>query len=412
MEKMKIDKLSAFGIYFFAAVAPFSNAGMEIGIGFLFLIWIFKIVLERKVLFHFDIITKFILAYFLVMVVSGLFSERPVRSALMIKEEWIVLVYFAIVNLLPSRKVFHRALTVLAVSCSLVGLYAVWQHFYGIDLIRLVEFPNYGGYFRSGGCFGFCLTFGGFYIIAYIVSLGCFLGAREMKDKILYLSSSIIIFLAVIASYTRSSWLGAAAGSVLFAVAHNWKTGLKYIAVFLLFWAGIYLFHPTLFTEYGVTSITDPNYSEGSQMRMDLWKKGFEMWKDNPVLGLGQGNFSYFHEKYNFEEHIFGFAHLHNEYLNVAVQTGILGLLAFLGIWIFYIFSCLKFWVKEKEIDFKTASAVLGCAGAISGILAAGMFQCFYTDIEVGMFWWFIAGLSSGVIALGQKDAPEDQMTL
>ena len=394
------DKLSAWGIYIFAAAAPFSNAGMEIIIACIAVLWLLRMVIERKILFRWNYLTVFILLYLVVMIVSGILSARPVQSALSVKEEWIILLYFAIINTMPSRKVFLNALKVLAVSCSIVGIYAVWQHFYGYDLKHGSMLLEHSGYFRSAGFFGLCLTFGGFYVIAYNSALGSFFGALSLRDRLVFGIPAVILFFAVIASYTRSSWMGAAAGSILLAFVHRWKTGVIYLVIFLLVWLGIYIFHPSLFTSYGVTSIVDTDYSKGSQVRIELWKKGLEMWKDYPVLGLGPGNFTYYHDAYNFPADIYDYPHPHNEILNVAVQMGTLGVIAFLGMWVVFIVECFRFWRRERNHSPQIAASVLGCAGAVAGILTAGMFQCFYTDIEVGMLWWFIAGLASAVILI------------
>lgn len=407
------DKLSTWGIYAFAVVAPFSNAGMEIVIGCMVLVWLLRMVVEKQILFRWNYLNVFILLYLLVMIVSGIFSARPLQSALGVKEEWIILLYFAIINTMLSRKVFLNTLKVLAVSCSIVGIYAIGQHFYGYDLKPDSILREYSGYSRSDGFFGLCLTFGGFYVIAYTSILGSFIGTSALRDRLLFGIPAAILFFAVIASYTRSSWIGATVGSILMAFVHHWKTGVIYLVIFLLVWLGIYIFHPGLINNYGVASIVDPDYSKGSQVRVDLLKKGLEMWKDNPVLGLGPGNFSYneidtvtglrvfySHDAYNFPEHIYGYSHLHNEILNVAVQMGILGVIAFLGMWVVFIRGCFRFWKRERERDPHAAASVLGCAGAVAGILAGGMFQCFYTDIEVGMLWWFIVGLASAVVLL------------
>ena len=43
------NKLSSWGIYLFAAVAPFSNAAMEILIGCLTIIWFARMFFEKNV---------------------------------------------------------------------------------------------------------------------------------------------------------------------------------------------------------------------------------------------------------------------------------------------------------------------------------------------------------------------------
>jgi len=137
------NKLSSWGIYLFAAVAPFSNAAMEILIGCLTIIWFARMLFEKRILFKWTYTTIFIVVYLTVMFVSGLLSIRPVQSALMIQWEWIVLLYFVILNTMPSRKIFLNSVKILAVSCSIVSIYAIWQHFTGLDVIRQINLPGY-----------------------------------------------------------------------------------------------------------------------------------------------------------------------------------------------------------------------------------------------------------------------------
>jgi len=389
------EKLFTGGMYVFAAVAPFSNAGMEMVTGYLTVVWIVRMIAGRRVMFRMNYLNVFLFLYLALMVVSGALSVHPLRSALMVREEWIVLLYFAVLNNMPSRRVFLQTLRILAVSCAVVGVYAVWQHFSGYDIKSGYTVLEHSGYFRSAGFFGLCLTFGGFFIIAYITILGSFFGSASLRDRLLFGSSAVILFFAIIASYTRSSWIGAAFGSVILAFVYRWKTGFVYVFVFLLAWTGIYFLHPSLFSSYGVASIADPGYSEGSRGRMTVWGRGWEMWQDNPVLGIGVGNIKDYKEQYNWPEIILGYGHMHNEILNIAVQMGILGVLAFAGMWWAFFAGCCRFWKRARLKDPQTAAAVLGSAGAIAGILAAGFFQCHYTDIEVGMIWWFIVGMAS-----------------
>ena len=411
MKYPDLNTYAVFGIYGFAAAAPFSNAAMETAIVYLAVVWIAALIADIKVggglyrrRFRWNWITVGIAAYIAVQIAAGALSERPLYSMLRVKEEWIILLYCALVGLLVSRRIFLRALYILAVSCSISGVYAVIQHFTGINLFRDLPLTEYGGYFRSGGFFGFCLTFGGFILIVFTVMLGSFYGSVKFRDKALFGMASAATYAAAVASYARSSWTGAIAGSVILSFIYHWKTGLKYAAVLLLFWIGIYLFHPTLITEHGVTSMTDPEYSEGSKIRIELWQKGMALFKDHLVLGVGPGNFQYFLKRYGASERTASLTHPHNDVLNAAVQTGILGAAAFLWIWLAFIWKCCAFWRQEKNRDSLTAGAVLGCGGAIVGILAAGMFQCYYTDIEVGMIWWYITGLAAAVISLPSKE--------
>ncbi len=77
-----------------------------------------------------------------------------------------------------------------------------------------------------------------------------------------------------------------------------------------------------------------------TNVRMAVWRCGFEIWKAKPLLGTGLGDRKQvIKEKY--EEKKFWFAlktekNLHNQYLDVLVSMGPIGLLLFVGAFVLY----------------------------------------------------------------------------
>ena len=84
--------------------------------------------------------------------------------------------------------------------------------------------------------------------------------------------------------------------------------------------------------------------------------------------------------------------HPHNDYLNVAVNTGLLGLLAYLSIWAVFLYSTVRSVLKGAGSRL-ARSVQMGGAVAIVAFLFAGLLQCYYTDAEVNMLMMFILGL-------------------
>jgi hypothetical protein len=68
-----------------------------------------------------------------------------------------------------------------------------------------------------------------------------------------------------------------------------------------------------------------------------------------------------------------------------------LGLLAYLWIWIAFFHSTLKSLLRKDEKDFSRSAQAAGVA-AIVGFLIASLLQCYYTDAEVSMLIMFILG--------------------
>ncbi|NIV03805.1 MAG: hypothetical protein GWN59_04050 [Calditrichae bacterium] len=112
----------------------------------------------------------------------------------------------------------------------------------------------------------------------------------------------------------------------------------------------------------------------------------------NPLWGIGPGLFDQVFEIYKVPGFYDAFGHSHNDFLNMAVNSGILGLLAWLGVWGSWFYFVLKAFRQNQLFKFESR-LMLGCILSISGILVAALFQCYFTDLENNIAWWFIAAL-------------------
>jgi O-antigen ligase len=83
---------------------------------------------------------------------------------------------------------------------------------------------------------------------------------------------------------------------------------------------------------------------------------------------------------------------MHNNLIQVAVDTGILGMTAWLGIW-FCFLRCLyhKAITLEKNADERWV--IFGSAAAVLAFLAGGFFETNFYDSEVAMLLYFIMAL-------------------
>jgi O-antigen ligase len=117
------------------------------------------------------------------------------------------------------------------------------------------------------------------------------------------------------------------------------------IAVFLIIlWAEGYL--PASVTER-VTSATEELFILGDVRDVDItndnyaiverlahWQAALNMTEHNPFFGVGFGNYEVAYEQYrllNWQEPL---GHAHNYYLNVLAETGIIGLIGYIAVFV------------------------------------------------------------------------------
>ena len=87
-----------------------------------------------------------------------------------------------------------------------------------------------------------------------------------------------------------------------------------------------------------------------SQKRLGYYKFAIKSILNNPFLGIGLGNWKIYSiksESQVYDDYQIPF-HVHNDYLEVATETGIIGMLLFFGIYIYIFLGYIKFFRRPK----------------------------------------------------------------
>jgi O-antigen ligase len=174
---------------------------------------------------------------------------------------------------------------------------------------------------------------------------------------------------ALILSKSRGAWVAypfAMAGTVFLTYGKSIIRKNVFVKILGLAFLGIALI--VSFSPFIIERFLGKDY-QAMAVRMPLNKAALSIISQFPVFGVGLNNFSEVFKTYDVTGHamIFrGYKHVvHNIYLLVATETGIVGLMAFLGIFAVPLFRAIK--VFKYSGDEKSRGIV---AGAIMGICA------------------------------------------
>ncbi|MDP2921542.1 MAG: tetratricopeptide repeat protein [Candidatus Omnitrophota bacterium] len=123
-------------------------------------------------------------------------------------------------------------------------------------------------------------------------------------------------------------------------------------------------------------------------MRVNVWAGSLNIIKSHPALGVGIGNFEYAYPLYRAEKEKevtpkgIKYTKAHNEFLQVWSEMGIFGLLAFLGIIFFILFS------STRESVF-----IIGIRAALIALLTQALFNPMLTVPTSGFLFWSLCGI-------------------
>ena len=155
-----------------------------------------------------------------------------------------------------------------------------------------------------------------------------------------------ILGVALLASWSRGGWLGAAAGvmaMLYFLPRRRWLGALLVLVLLLAGWGalgsglvpesivGRLTGFDVQFQDARGVDITPANYAVLE--RMAHWQAALNMANAHPWLGVGLGNYEAAYADYALINWPYALGHAHNTYLNILAETGILGLVAYLGFW-------------------------------------------------------------------------------
>lgn len=181
-------------------------------------------------------------------------------------------------------------------------------------------------------------------------ALGMFLA--EKKQRGFWLAAFIVLLVADLLTFSRGAYLGLLAGAVTFVIFSWGKIHKQYklFGFFLSTACLILLIWPNPISERFFSSF---DLSEGSNSgRMEMWQKAAEGIMENPILGVGIGNFPLFVKPTaTYREPIYA----HNTYLDIAVETGIINTLlwiSLLGVAFLEFYKKSRLFGQGKDIIF------------------------------------------------------------
>jgi O-antigen ligase len=192
------------------------------------------------------------------------------------------------------------------------------------------------------------------------------------ERKWIYLVTGLIVSTALLLTFTRSVWFGwiFAMGVLLLLTRWRW----------LLWAAALLLFFVTFMPDalFGRLWSTFDLKQSSNLDRIRMFEAGTEIIKDYPLLGVGPANVKEIYPLYKkHDAPRFRPPHLHNNFIQLWAERGILGLLAYALVLALFLRHCAKAWHGPGRKWAEVGVAV------VAGLTYAGLFEFNWGDTEV-----------------------------
>lgn len=383
----------AMGFFTWAFFAPWGVTGAEIGIA----ISLFGAILD--IFFNRDVLKPKLswipVFLFLLWALRSSVSGEPVKLA-NYQSMWIFFMFFVSSAYFDGKISSKSVLTLFLLSLSVCAIYTIVQHYTGLDLMhhakgtKMLKQIGNGGY-QVIGTYSHHLTLANVMLLGSVLAFGRAL-EKVRRARLFWLISGLLMTCATLFTFAHGPLAGFLAGIFVLAVLVAPRRALPVLA-------GVGALSILLLaTSSNFRFFIFQKWSEHVHVeRLYLWKASLQLIRENPLFGVGAGNFRAQVTPLLKHAHIYltSRAHAHNSFLQYAVEFGLVG--AGLIIWFF---GLLLVRGTKKIIELKTNEnrgylELAGYVAAISGLLVSGLTQHVLGDSEVAIICWLLCGIIS-----------------
>ena len=260
-------------------------------------------------------------------------------------------------------------------------------------LAQLVAHPHRDLLHRISGFMSQWMTYSGLLMLV-LVLLSAYGLCAGLRRHLWIIPLGILVVLALIFSQTRNAWMGAIAGIILLFALRRPRAIAILLAAILVF----YSLAPGAIRQRLRSGLdpADPN----TRNRIEIFQTALRLIRDNPWLGVGPKNVKYQALRYrgHNEYPAWMYQHMHNNFLQIAAETGIPGLLLWLWFMIRLAWDALRCYryasgrsfSGEEGLRTEALTASSAALAAWVALLVAGMLEYNFGDSEVLTLFLFI----------------------
>jgi len=332
---------------------------------------------RRKRLPLFAFMAAWVMAIFLSNLIHGDVGSGYENAVIYAKRCTVCLLFWAV---LSSTRRIRGLILVLVPLAGLLGLQGIYQVAHGVGWAGQ---PLYwAGRICWVGLWDGANVLSLLFVATLPFVFEILMGKWNLLAKILAGVSGALILNGMILAASRGGWLALGVIVLLYFRQRVGKWGLIAGAVCILALVAV---GPSRLTQNAAEDSDDSS----SRHRVDLWSEGLEMFKYNPVLGVGKGQFVGYT----------GTQVAHNAFIENLGETGLFGVFPWVGL-IYLSFKSLRIVMRNStELSPQVNGMTQAAFVSLVGYLSASMF--INTDFDL---LYMFMGLCAAVLAVARRE--------
>jgi O-antigen ligase len=297
------------------------------------------------------------------------------------------LLYILVANHIHSKKQIKFFLNSFLITCALVSLYGIMQIPSGVRVSAPFE-----------GEVGEPNTLGGYLIFLFCIAFGIFLQDFSKRTKWALAGLAVLIFIPFLFTLSRASYLAIIFSYLVLIILSKRKIIL--VGVLATIIISVLVFRPdAVFSRVKYTfsggqarlvKIGNARLDSSSSARILSWQESLEDWKKTPILGRG----------------VSGHGFIDGQYIVILVETGIIGLFAFL--WLLWSIYKNSLRIHQEVHDKLYKGLTLGFIAGFVGLTIHAITANTFIIIRIMEPFWFMAAMVMMLPGIEEKEEEEE----
>lgn len=282
------------------------------------------------------------------------------------------ILFLMVVNLIKTKKEM-----IIIVLLMTIVLFLVDYHFY--QNVRYMDLSFYRKDLDSGGIF---TNLGGnelaaFYAHFMFLALGLFFYEKNKILKIFYIGTAVFTLYPITYLFSRGAYAAVVIGLLYIGLK---KSKLILLCLIILFFMWTTVLPDAAIERILMTQTEGGELEDSATLRLDYWILGFKQFLRSPLIGVGFDT-----------SPIFRGGDLHNAYIEILAEQGIIGLWIFMAL--LYATFRNSVWLHRnanddffKGLGFAASSVVVACS-------VTNLFGDRWTYMELSAFFFVLMAL-------------------